>query len=336
MSAPAAPDPALSAPPTVSEGERAARPRRRWGPVRVARLAVSFGLLAWVVTAAARHQGTDALVERLREVRPLWLLVACLLPCAAILMNAVRWRILLAEEHIAPPLGWAVRHTLIGRFVGAFTPSTTGIDGYRTLAAARRSGDPAAASRALVLEKVVGLVGLAAVTTVCASLGVTGVSGRTVWIGVALCLAFSGVGYGIARRPALVSGLLPRWRRLARLRTMLGEIAGTSARPGPLLSAFALGVLNHTVTAAVFVAAAWAVRVDLGAAALFGLGNALVIAALLPISVGGMGVREGMAVVMLGTVGIGEGPAILVAVVGYLAGQTPAVLGGLLSMFAHD
>jgi glycosyltransferase 2 family protein len=69
---------------------------------------------------------------------------------------------------------------------------------------------------------------------------------------------------------------------------------------------------------------------------LFGVGNAIVIATLLPVSIGGLGVREGMAMMLLGALGIAKGPALLVAVMGYLSGQTPAILGGLLSAFHHE
>jgi uncharacterized membrane protein YbhN (UPF0104 family) len=313
-----------------------ARPARRFRPLRLLRIVVSLGLLGWVLQAATRRNGFDALLAGLTDLRFAWLGVACLLPCAAVLIGALRWRVLLVEEGLALSLAWVVKHTLIGRFVGAFTPSTTGIDGYRTLAVARKTGRALPASRALLFEKVVGLAGLAAVTSVCAALGVIGLSGPTVWLGVGVCLSVSALGYVVVRKPGRLAALLPVAARLQKVRTTLSELAGSSARSGPLFVAFALGILNHIVTSAVFVAAAWAVHVDLGVGPLFGLGNAIVIATLLPISIGGLGVRELLAIKLLGTLGIAEGPALLVAIVGYLGGQTPAILGGLLSAAGSD
>ncbi|HEX2616227.1 MAG TPA: lysylphosphatidylglycerol synthase transmembrane domain-containing protein, partial [Flavobacteriales bacterium] len=138
-------------------------PRKRpW--LRVLRAAVSVGLLGYVLYATLTHQGVDALLERLREVRPLWLLLACVFPCLAVILGAIRWGVLLREEGLHLPLSWLLRHMLIGRFVGAFTPSTTGLDGYRLLAVTRKMNAGVAASRAMVLEKVAGLAGLAAIT----------------------------------------------------------------------------------------------------------------------------------------------------------------------------
>ena len=58
------------------------------------------------------------------------------------------------------------------------------------------------------------------------------------------------------------------------------------------------------------------------------VGNAIVIAVLLPLSIGGVGVREGVAVVLLATAGVSSTDAVLVALLGYLTGQVPALLGG--------
>jgi uncharacterized membrane protein YbhN (UPF0104 family) len=306
------------------------KPKRRpW--LRALRATVSIGLLAWVLYATLTHEGVGELGERLREVRPVWLLLACVFPCVAVLLGALRWNVVLREEGVHLPIGWVVRHMLIGRFVGAFTPSTTGLDGYRLLAVARKTGDAVSASRALVLEKVAGLAGLAAITTLCAALGVTGVSAETVWLGVALALACSITGYIVVRRPARVVALLPNIGPLKRVRKMLGEISGSTAGRATLLSALALGLLSHAATAAVFVASARAVHVDLSFATLFGVGNAIVIATLLPLSAGGVGVREYVATVVLGTLGVAAGPAVLMAVLGYVGGQVPAILGGLFA-----
>lgn len=319
----------------VHQAPASARPpvpsRKRFRTLRMLRTVVSLALLAWVVHAASTRAGVDALYARLSDLRWAWLFSACALPCVAVLFGALRWQVLLVEEHIALPFSWLLKHTLIGRFIGAFTPSTTGLDGYRTLAVARKTSQALAASRALVLEKVVGLAGLAAVTGLCAALGVTGISGRTALLGIAVSLGCAFVGYVVVRQPARLLSLVPLLGRVSRVRKLLSDLSGSTARRGPLLLAIALGLISHAATAAVFVASAWAVNVDLGAAALFGVGNAIVIAILLPVSVGGLGVREGVAMVLLGALGIDEGAALLVAVVGYLAGQTPAIVGGVLA-----
>jgi uncharacterized membrane protein YbhN (UPF0104 family) len=322
---------------TSAQAPAAIPPQKPKRPLmRVLRIVVSVALLGWVLYAAATHQGAEVLAERLREVRPSWLIMSGVWPCVAVMFGVLRWRVLLREEGLRLALPWLARHFLIGRFVGAFTPSTTGLDGYRTLAVSRYTGETVAASRALVLEKVVGLVGLAAVTALCAGLGVTGVSGNAVWLGILVSLGFAAGGYWVVRRPARVVALLPAIGPLKRVRKLLTDISGSHARSSALLLAILLGLLSHAATAAIFVASAWAVHVDLPAAVLFGVGNAIVIATLLPLSAGGVGVREGAAVLLLGALHVDSGTALLVAVVGYLGGQVPAVLGGVLSAVSGE
>lgn len=156
------------------------------------------------------------------------------------------------------------------------------------------------------------------------------------WLGVLLALSCSITGYVVVRRPARVAALVPSVGPLKRLRKMLADIAGSTASRGALLTAMLFGLLSHMTTASVFVASAWAVHVDLSLAALFGVGNAIVIATLLPVSAGGVGVREYVAVTVLGAMGVATAPALLVAVVGYLGGQVPAIIGGLFAALARD
>jgi hypothetical protein len=77
-------------------------------------------------------------------------------------------------------------------------------------------------------------------------------------------------------------------------------------------------------------ATAMALGVDVSAATLLVVGNAIVLAVLLPVSVGGVGVREGVAVMLLATAGVTSTEAVLVALLGYLTGQVPALFGGVL------
>lgn len=56
-------------------------------------------------------------------------------------------------------------------------------------------------------------------------------------------------------------------------------------------------------------------------------------------SIGGVGVREGVAVALLVSAGDGSvttTDAMLLALVGYLTGQAPALLGGILLAISRD
>lgn len=99
-----------------------------------------------------------------------------------------------------------------------------------------------------------------------------------------------------------------------------------------LVRAIALSLASHLLTSAVFAAAAAALGLEVSLLAVLVVGNAIVVATLLPVSVGGVGVREGVAVALLGTIGVSALDATLVALLGYLVGQVPGIMGFVLTL----
>src|SRR5688572_10586448 len=120
---------------------------------------VSAGLCAWLVWQMLAREGVEELGARLANIDGWWIGGAIALHFTAVLAGTVRWRLLLRAARIEKlGLGWLLRSFLVGRFVGAFTPSTTGLDGWRLWEAGRASGSMARAAGAIVVEKLVGLI----------------------------------------------------------------------------------------------------------------------------------------------------------------------------------
>lgn len=301
------------------------------GKLRVARRVVSAVLLGAVIWWVARADGVSELPARLASLDPRFLPLALGLPFVAVASGVRRWQLLLAHEGIALPFGTLLGSFLRGRFVGAFTPSTTGLDLYRLVDVARRTGAKAASGRSILVEKLHGLVALAIVTFALLPAGLSRFFGGA---GIALAATLglaSVVGLVLVARPAMLRRVAERAPRRVRGRAVELANALASAPPTPSLLArvVALGVTSHLATAAVFVGTGLALGLAIDPFALLVVGNAIVLATLLPISVGGVGVREGTAVALLSLVGVGAADATLVALLGYLAAQPPALLGGL-------
>ncbi len=305
--------------------------RRRW--ITAGKIGVSVGLSAWLVARMLERDGADALLERLGTLDLRWLVVAVALHGLAVLTGVLRWRTLLAAAGLSLPLAWLARSFLIGRFIGAFTPSTTGLDGWRLFDAGKKTGALAKSTAVIAVEKLVGLVGMALVCAALAPIGGAELLGASA-IGVALALAGGAIlGLALMRRPALVArvaSILPR--RLGA--KIVGALAELSLSLSTLTRATLLGVLSHLAISAVFWATAGALGLEVDAWTLLTVGNAIVLAVLLPVSIGGVGVREGVAVMLLATASVASTDAVLVALLGYLTGQVPALIGGAL--FALD
>lgn len=304
----------------------------RWRlPLKVG---VSLALLGWVLHAVVTREGVDAAWARLAEIDGGWLLLGALGQIAAVGIGVARWRVLLDAQGMPLPLSWLGRSYLVGRFVGAFTPSTAGLDVYRAVDVARWTGRRADAASVILVEKLVGLLALCLVTFALLPLGVSERLGSSATLFAAALGAGSLVGLVVLRRPRLATPLLrfvPGFAR-PRLAKLLHALGARGLDAGVLARTLLLGVASHLATAGVFLAAGLALGLDVGAADLLLTGVAIVIATLLPVSVGGVGVREGVAVVLLAPLGVGAIDATLVAVLGYLVTQPPALLGGLLTL----
>jgi uncharacterized membrane protein YbhN (UPF0104 family) len=294
--------------------------------------AISVGLLVWLGVIIAEREGMNALLARLGSLAPVAVIVAIGIHFVAVIAGVARWRVLLDARGLGQPFPWLVRSFLIGRFVGAFTPSTAGLDGWRAFEVARKSGDAAGSAGVIVVEKLIGLVGMAIVCAAVTPLGGLERLGPTA-LPIALAIAAgSAVGLWVLAAPARAKALasVAPAKVRPRLEKIAEALASGGLRPAKLALAVGLGIVTHLALSSVFVATGAALGADVAPAAMLAIGNAIVIAVLLPISVGGVGVREGVAVALLAGAGVPASEAALIATLGWLTGQVPALIGGML------
>ncbi|MFK7989027.1 MAG: lysylphosphatidylglycerol synthase transmembrane domain-containing protein [Sandaracinaceae bacterium] len=306
------------------------RSPRRW--LFALKAGVSLALLGWLGARMFERDGIEALGAHLTALHPGWIVAAVGLNFLAVFAGVARWRLLLRTVGVSLAPGWLLRSYLVARFVGAFTPSTTGLDGWRLYEAGKESGQVARSATAIGVEKLVGLVGMA---TVCAALvpfGGLELMGSGALVAAAGLGGGALIGLGLLGRPAWLGWIANRMPGPIRTRAqkLVNALADAELSFGTVTRAVLFGVLSHLSLSAVFMATAMALGVDVPAATLLVVGNAIVLAVLLPVSVGGVGVREGVAVMLLATAGVTSTEAVLVALLGYLTGQLPALLGGVL------
>ena len=297
----------------------------------VVKALITLGLLIWLGRSIATREGIDALLERAVEIDPAFVGLAVVAHFVAVLSGVSRWSVLLRGRGIRLPFATLGRSFLIGRFLGAFTPSTTGLDGYRLYDVSKRTGDLAGSSAVIAIEKLVGLVGMA---TVCLCLLPFGLAERLGWTAVAVALGMAGVaglGLFVLGSPTRARAMFAPFPKALRGRgeKIADALAGSGLSMRTLGPALALGILSHLALSFTFAASGLAVHAPAPMTTLLSVGNAIVIAVLLPISIGGIGVREGVAVTLLAGAGVDASDAVLLALLSYLTGQVPAVLGGI-------
>ena len=306
-------------------------------PGRVLRASCSIALLAWLVGAIDwRELGAAA-------GKFAWgpALAAALLAGLAYPLHAWRWWLLLRAQAVPLSLGWSHRVTWESTFYNAFLPGGIGGDAIRAWAVCRdapqqRAGGLAATAidRGLGLVMLVGLAALA-------------LGARTeAWTRQAelrgLFLAAAGLTLVAAVAVALLLGLPPdRWpgrvRRLAGekrwtvLVDLLGRLRATPGRHG---AALALSALIWLLDFAAIWVLATAVGLPLPFLETCIAGSVAYAATVLPVSLGGHGVREGALLATLGlfglvpAAGVAHERALLLAVLVWAVTMLWSLVGG--------
>jgi uncharacterized membrane protein YbhN (UPF0104 family) len=293
-------------------------------------------LLTWVLHTALTRDGVDVLGARLKTLSALPLTLSAGLHFASVVLGTRRWHLLLASRGLHLRGGFLLRSYLVGRFAAAFTPSTAGLDLVRAVTVARATGDLPTSTAVIVTEKAVGMLGLALVAAAVAGSGTEVLPRGPALLVAAAALALAASGLALLSRPARVARALPARLLPARFNrgagALLAALPEGGLRAATLGHALGLGLLGHLSVSGAFAAAGVALGVDASPGDLLAVGNALVVAQLLPVSISGAGLREGVAVLLLGRLGVSPTDAALVSVLGYLTAQGPALVGGLLAM----
>jgi uncharacterized protein (TIRG00374 family) len=238
-------------------------------------------------------------------------LVVCLLALVTGLriLSAYRWFVLLQAGKPDLSLAKIMRISFISVFAGTFLPSGVGTEAIRIYGAARASSDLALAFSSAVVERAFGLVALLVMVAAGLSLGPPGLpEALRSWAILGLLGVATGAWLATARRPrARITEWLSGWPSLApiadRLRKLYARIdlfAGSSVLAWSFLLAFLLQL--GRVLAALL--AARALHIDVAFGSLLVIVPAAILVSLLPVSVGGLGLREGTMVSLLGMVGV--------------------------------
>ena len=229
-----------------------------------------------------------------------WLVLALALYFGMILISAWRWGLLLRAQHILYPFRGLTSSFLVATFFNNFLPSNIGGDVIRITDTAPAAGSKTLATTVVLIDRGIGLLGLALVAAMGASAGlgpakVGPVGPGMLWagFGVAAMLATPALlnpeGFTRILQPLRV--LHPEWvgERLERLTAALSRFKES---PAALASCF-VGAIGVQVTLVGFyLAIAHSLRIPISFAQLAVIVPISFIVQMVPVSMNGFGVRE--------------------------------------------
>lgn len=280
-------------------------------PRRSPAVAVLLMLVRLIVAAVAIRfaLGKDPAhtFDSLRDADLGWALLALLCMLLVLASSALRWRSYLhAVGHINVTRNIAMRLTAIGAFFNVFLPTGVGGDAYKAMRVAPR-GHRSEAFASVVLDRFSGLVGLAVVAIIAIAADLEVTPPRLLFVSEAIAVAI------------ITATVVPRASRewvlrrahvqdRGRIGHSLWKAASAVAQANRSLRMAVKGYAWGIVTQAALLAVHLAVAKSLGIELPYGIIAAAAVvaqmAALIPLTVNGLGFREAAYVWALTSAGI--------------------------------
>jgi uncharacterized membrane protein YbhN (UPF0104 family) len=299
--------------------------KRRWQAI--VRVTISVGLLAFVFSTI----GLERIWHILVGAEPAPVIAALGLAVLGIVVRAMRWRVLLEALDLQISLGRLTYIYFVGAFFNTFLPTGFGGDVVRVLELAHDTQATVAVGT-VVVDRLTGLLMLFVLALVALPFTFSLLPIET-WLAIAL---ISGGGL-------LVGALILQGTWLRRLgRWLPGPLSLTGE--GSLARAYAAitacgwqAVSKALIISLVFnlilvlqnYLIARAVGMDLGIVYFFVYVPLLSLTLTLPISIGGLGLREGVAALLLTQVGIDEAVAVAYSLAVWATTKVAGLFGGV-------
>jgi glycosyltransferase 2 family protein len=252
-----------------------------------------------------------------------WLVGGLAVYTLAVFLSTVRWAQVLEAMEIPSDLPPLVSHTLAGMFVSNFLPSTVGGDVLRVTRLAAANGQRQTSVASVVVERLTGFFVLPFITLV-ALVG----NPTLLQFGQASRLTLT-VALGTLAALAIILLLVasPRVGERFAGRSWLGFVARMRQDPAAALRVF-VSALAYQLA---MVAGAWmaghAMGIQVGWSAMMAFIPIVAIAQVLPISVSGLGLREGALVLLLVPLGVSTGQAVAFGLLLYGMNMVVSLLG---------
>ncbi len=315
---------------------------------------ISLGLMAWLFYKFLSDPIDRAvLFETLTTANYGYLLLALLLFEAAIIVNAIKWFILLRAQGVPVPLGALTNYTFVGFFFNNFLPANVGGDVMRGFGVARYTHRNADAAVSVVVDRIIGLMGYM-VSAVIAALIVVGIVSRTGQLGgapasdalianltqvqiVAILGTLAIVGLFammLSARLRHLIGLIFEIKFLKPLAPIYEQLSNAFGayryQYGALFQAFLLGIANIILTSMVDIAIVAGLNGYIPPLYIFLFNPIIAVILIAPISIGGLGTMSLLYVYFYGLVGVPQTLAFALSLVKQLIIYLGSLPGGVL------
>ncbi len=294
-----------------------AAPSRRQSLGLWLRIIVSAALLAVLVSKI--HP--ENLLPEKRHLSTLAFLVAGLLITGlGIVLSAWRWQRVLRVFDVRVPLRTLTAHYFAGQFVGNVLPSTIGGDVLRVSRGTTTTGSGSVSFASVVLERLTGFIALPLLVFLGFLIRPSLLDNNHAWMALAIAcgtLLLLVLILVVVGHPKLAGRFAERENWMRFIGAVHVGIDRLRHQPRDAFDVLVAAVIYQLSTVAAVYCAVHALGISVPNAAVVAFVAAVAMAQTIPISVGGLGVREGLLVLLLHPFGVSTSSAVALGLFWY-------------------
>jgi len=308
--------------------------------LQILKVVVSLGLILFLLSRVSPGR----LMSVIDETRPIHLALALIVFFLSGLLGSFQWHLLLRAGGIILPFSKTFRLYFVGLFFNNFLPANVGGDAVKIYDVSRIGNDPHQVFAITLLDRVIGITGLC-LLAIAASISLHG-RGRIPNLNIYM-LIFAGcvapvIALTLNRRLSggvkRLFGMITWWGLGSRFRAVFDHLGSFRRLRFLLVKLTLLAVAVQFMRVSTHLAVGSALGVPLSLDR--GLGFFVFIPLLgllmvLPISINGLGVREGMGIILFTQIGLLEEQALLVEFITYVIMVVVSLIGGLFFLQRH-
>lgn len=278
-------------------------------------------------------------LAQLRQVQPLYFVLALAFFMVAITVNGAKWQVLLRAQGVKVPFSAVLRFIFVGFFFNNFLPANVGGDVMRGFSLARYTDRAADAAVSVIVDRVIGLMAYMTTAAIAAIIAVN-FTGRAEleqveWVAlVALAVLALGFGVLLSRRLRLLITRIFQSRFLAPLAPLWGRISDAFGayrfRYVALVTAFGIALVGIACTTIVN----WLLSQSMGGLmpleAIFLFNPLIALVLMIPVSIGGIGVNQTAYPFFYGLAGVPADHALAVSILMQAIALLGSLPGGVL------
>lgn len=291
-----------------------------------------FALGLVIVVLLSRRHDAASLWLTLRAVPPAVLLASVAFYWMGQMLSAWKWQLLLRAAGAQISLRTCLRLYFVGMFWNLWMPTNIGGDVVRALRIAPFCGGKAVATSSVLLERLTGVIALIAIAFCGLAFQFAAKSSgqseilalRPLLLAIITLLVLTGAFFFARRRTGNAGEISPWLRKLRALSDALAFYGSTKSRR-TLWMALAISLVFQASQVLLNIGLAHAVGLNVSANTFWWLVPTLAIASLVPLGIGGLGVREAAALQLLA----GSGASAATVIAWSLLWQTTVWLASL-------